>query len=134
MVALARVWHGFAVRPYSELAGLESLYLEDSYVLGINAGPSNVRFELEAVVTENHPEWSPPKSGEQYAYLRADLVFPNPRRIDWVERSMKPVADANGEIDYGNIDSFTWHADCFDLRGEWGHLRIESDAPFVTAP
>ena len=64
------------LRPYPELPGLE--------VLGVHKGTSEVRFELDAVLTEDHPNWSAPKPNEQYAYLRVDLVFPNPRRIEWV--------------------------------------------------
>jgi hypothetical protein len=119
------------VRPYPELPGLEALYLEDSYVLGVRESPSEVRFELEAVLTEDHPSWSPPRPNEQYAYRRVDLVFPNPGQIEWVEKAMTPFQDATGEIDYGNIDSFEWQTDLYDLHGDWGHIRIESDTPVV---
>jgi hypothetical protein len=122
------------MHPYPELPGLEALYLEDSYVLGIRESGSEVRFELEAVLTEDHPRWSPPKAGEQYAYLRMDLVFPNTRRIEWVEQAMTPLRDASGEVDYGNIDSFEWRPGFYDLLGDWGHLRIESDEPVVMEP
>ena len=122
------------MRPYHELPGIEALYLEDSYVLGVREGTTDVRFELEAVLTEDHPKWSPPKPGEQYAYLRVDLVFPNPRRVEWIERAMRPITDASGEIDYGNIDSFEWQTDFYELLGEWGHVRIESDAPVLVEP
>jgi hypothetical protein len=122
------------VNPYAELPGLEALYLEDSYVLGVREEPSEVRIGLEAVLTEDHPSWSPPKPDEQYAYRRIELVFPNTRRVDWVEKSMTPFRDGSGEIDYGNIDSFEWQPGFYDLRGDWGHLRIESDEPVVVEP
>lgn len=122
------------MRPYPELPGLEALYLEDSHVLGVREAPCEVRFELEAVLTEHHLKWSPPKPGEQYAYLRVDLVFPNPRRIEWLEKAMRPITGPSGEVDYGNIDTFEWQTRFYDLQGEWGHVRIESDAPVVVEP
>jgi hypothetical protein len=93
---------------YPEWPGLEAVYLDDSWVLGIHESESALRFELEAVLSEDHPQWSPPKPGEQYAYLRLDLVFANPRRVEWIERRMNPIFGPDGEVDYGNIDSFLW--------------------------
>jgi hypothetical protein len=119
------------MRPYPELPGLEALYLEDSYVLGVHENASEVRFELDAVLTQDHPKWSQPPPDQQYAYLRVDLVFPNARRIEWVERAMRPVSDPAGGSEYGNIDSFEWPTNYYDLLGEWGHVRIESDPPLL---
>jgi len=119
------------MRPYPELPGLDALYLEDSYVLGVREEATELRFELEAVLTEAHPKWSTPKSGEQYAYLPVDLVFPHPRRVEWIERTMKPISGPDGERDFGNIDSFVWRPGWFEMKGEWGHVRIESDPPIV---
>jgi len=116
------------------LPGLEALFLEDSYVLGVREDTSDLCFELEAVLTEDHPRWSPPKPGEQYAYLRVDLVFPNPRRVEWLERTMRPIPDPSGIVDYGNIDSFEWETRHYELSGEWGHVRIESDPPVIVGP
>ena len=115
------------MRPYCELPGLEHVYLEDSYLLAIGESDCELRFEVEAVITEAHPRWSTPKPGEQYSYLRVDLVFADPRRIDWIERKLKPIAGPDGEIDHGNIDSFVWDVSWFELQGEWGHIRVDAD-------
>ena len=119
------------MQSYSELPGLDALYLEDSYVLAIHEEATEVRFELDAVMTEAHPKWLSPKEGEAYAYLRVDLVFPRVERLDWIEKTMKPIVGPDAEVDYGNIDGFTWGPRWYELHGEWGHVRIESGPPIV---
>jgi len=48
---------GLAMRtPYSELLGLESIYLEDSWVVGICIDSTEVTFDLEVVLTETQVE------------------------------------------------------------------------------
>jgi hypothetical protein len=119
------------VRPYAELPNLDDLYLEDSWVLDVQETPDEVCFHLEAVLRETHPKWSPPKKGEVYTTLPLSLVFPGKVRVLWVERKMKPILGPDDEVDHGNIDSFEWEPRFFELQGEWGHVRIESDPPLV---
>ena len=120
------------VTSYEELPGFEHLYLEDSWVLRVNDTPGELRFDMEAVLTEDHPQWHPPKPGEQYAYKRVALVFAKPRRVQWAERMHGPPAvDASGEVDYGNIDVFTWDGTRFELQGDWGKVSVDGDPPLV---
>ena len=100
-------------------------------MLDVKETPDAVSFRLEAVLLETHPKWFPPKKGEAHTYRVVDLVFPRVVRVDWVERRMKPITGPDGEVDYGNIDSFNWGPRFFELEGEWGHVRIESDPPLV---
>lgn len=117
---------------YEHLPGLEHLYLEDSWVLGVFEEPDELRFDVEAVLTEQHPDWHPPKPGEQYAYKRLALVFRRPREVVWLERMTgRPAVDATGEVDYGAFDVFTWDGSQFDLEGDWGYVRVEGDPPLV---
>ncbi|SKB11761.1 hypothetical protein PL11201_180015 [Planktothrix sp. PCC 11201] len=44
---------------YWQLPGLENIYLEDSYVLGIKTDTS-IEFFLEAILTENHSLYTSP--------------------------------------------------------------------------
>lgn len=120
------------MRGYEELTGFENLNLEDSWVLGVDDAPDALRFDLEAVLTEQHPAWARPKPGEVHCYRRVELVFRQPEAVEWVERMTGPPAvDASGEADLGHIDSFLWDAAFFELEGDWGHVRIQSDAPIV---
>lgn len=117
---------------YEQLTGLAHLYLEDSWVLGVFEAPDELRFDVEAVLTEQHPDWQPSKAGEQYTYKRLALIFSRPREVIWLERmSGPPAVDATGEMDYGNIDVFTWDGSRFELEGDWGRVRVEGDPPLV---
>ncbi|MEJ7892352.1 MAG: hypothetical protein WKF94_06900 [Solirubrobacteraceae bacterium] len=117
---------------YDTLPGLEHLYLEDSWVLGVHESATSLSFDLDAVLTEQHPRWHPPKPGEQYAYRRVALTFPAVRSLEWLSRGGPPATDASGERDRGNIDSFVVRDDgVYELDGDWGHVRVASDAPAV---
>jgi len=58
-------------------------------------------------------------------------VFPNPSRVDWIERAFRPIHDPDASTDYGNIDTFDWDGSRFVLVGEWGHVAITSEPPLV---
>lgn len=45
---------------------------------------------------------------------------------------MNPVKGPDGEIDYGNIDSFVWSPSWFEIQGEFGHVRVDADPPTAT--
>ena len=72
------------------------------------------------------------QAGEQYSYRR--LTFPNVRRFEWLDRGGPAAVDATGERDWGNIDTFAADADTYELTGDWGHVRVESDPPQVQDP
>jgi hypothetical protein len=63
---------------YESLPGFDGYYLEDSYVLRIDARSDEATFWLDVVLTPKHPLYSPPKPGEQHSYRRARLVFHQP--------------------------------------------------------
>jgi hypothetical protein len=114
---------------YWQLPGFENIYLEDSYVLSINANTISIQILLEAVLTENHPLYTPALSGEQYCYRQMTVKFPHPQTYDLVLNNISPIADPDGSVDYGNIDDFFMADDKYYLRGEWGELTIVSDPP-----
>ena len=91
---------------YAQIAGLENVYLEDSWVLGVHESDGGLSFDLEAVLTEGHPQWNQPKPGEVYCYRRLALIFPSVRGVEWIERGTRPATDATGEQDWGHIDTF----------------------------
>jgi hypothetical protein len=51
---------------YSELPGLDGVYLEDSFVLGIEETSNQLVFDLDAVLTPSHPSYAPPNRGESF--------------------------------------------------------------------
>jgi hypothetical protein len=116
---------------YWQLPGFENIYLEDSYVLSIINAKISIQILLEAVLTENHPLYTPALSGEQYCYRQMTVNFPHPQTYDLVLNNIKAIADPDSSVDYGNIDDFFMADDKYYLRGEWGELTIVSDPPQI---
>ena len=104
---------------------LRDIYLEDSFVLGLFEDQDSIEFELEAVLTEKHQSYHPPKPNEQHCYKKLVLRFGNCSNVNWIRKSLRPSTDANGEIDYGNIDRFSVEKDQLHLSGDWGEVRLQ---------
>lgn len=115
--------------PYQEFVGFENVYLEDSYVLDIRIKPRIVKFSLLVVLTEQHSLYTTPPTTEQYSYRQALLQFTNVERVTWVMESLVQYTDAEGEVDYGNIDEFFFDGKCYHLSGDWGKLEVKSSPP-----
>lgn len=115
-------------RDYTDYPELAGLYLEDSYVLGIFELPNEVRFNLEAVLTRQHPAYHDPLPGEQYCYAKGNLVFAEATEVQWLSRSSQQFTDATGEVDLGNIDALSNDDGVFAVEGDWGRVRIRSDS------
>lgn len=109
---------------YSEILSLSNFYLEDSYVLSIDEVARSLIFELEAVLTKNHPQYEEPKNGEQYCYRKVLLRFFSADSIEWLDRSFIGFIDSTGDLDYGNIDSFVSDDGAYILSGDWGRVII----------
>jgi hypothetical protein len=112
---------------YYDIPDLENIYLEDSFVLGIKESADNVVFAMEFVLTKKHPEYSLPQKDEQYCYRKGSLSFNRCRKITWHNKSFEQFVDKNGEVDLGNIDSFTKNNSANVLEGDWGEIEILSD-------
>ncbi|MFD4403408.1 hypothetical protein ACFWPH_11635 [Nocardia sp. NPDC058499] len=113
---------------YSSLEKLSGVYLEDSYVLAVWEGEDYLLFELDAVLTPKSPGYTDPNPGEQYCYMRSELLFDSITRIEWRQRTLQPYRDATGEVDYGNIDVLEILEDGYRIEGDWGSVRIWSEA------
>ncbi|HET6424385.1 hypothetical protein [Nocardia aurea] len=120
-------------RDYTDFPELSHLYLEDSYVLKIVEGPTELRFFLEAVLTPGSPDYHDPKQGEQYCYQNGELIFLDVRSVKWVARSMHEYRDATGSEDLGNIDSLIERDGIYEVEGDWGRVEISSarDPQFI---
>ncbi|MCS6127919.1 hypothetical protein G3485_13075 [Shewanella baltica] len=116
---------------YHEISGFESLYLEDSYVLGIDDSGEDVVFIMEFVLTEQHPKYSEPNNSESYCYIKGKIKFIKPKSVRWLNRSKNRFIDKNGEIDLGNIDTFILDGDKIMLNGDWGELEISPNQIIV---
>ncbi|WIX80299.1 hypothetical protein QRX50_05815 [Amycolatopsis carbonis] len=116
------------VKNYTDIANLAQVHLEDSYVLALNERPDAVSFTLDLVLTPGHPRYHAPPPDEQYCYADAVLTIGNATEIDWIARSGRTYRDAAGEEDLGNIDSLQYRDGYFDITGDWGHVRVHTEA------
>jgi hypothetical protein len=105
---------------------LRNVYLEDSWVLAVDAPVAGtVTFELEVVLTPEHPQYHPPTPGEQHCYVRGRLTVSG---VTTVEQSDAPPAvDASGTLDHGNIHAFVQTGQHrWEIEGTWGSVSAES--------
>lgn len=107
---------------------LAEIYLEDSWVLDVGVRAGALVFDLDAVLTERHPRYRPPRPAEMYCYHRARLVIRSPRPISFRRSGRPPSRDPDGELDYGNIDVFAPDDDAsrWSLDGDWGEAVVDS--------
>lgn len=116
---------------YPQLDGFENVYLEDSFVLGIEATPARLALDVELVLTPQHPAYHPPAPGEQNCYVRATIEFQNVRHLVWAGQGTPPAVDAAGDKDYGGIDALLWDGSVFHLEGDWGAIDVASATPAI---
>ncbi|CAB4576951.1 MAG: hypothetical protein ACK5CE_16965 [Actinomycetes bacterium] len=106
---------------------MQHVYLPDSWVLAVETDATRVCFVLEAVLTPEHPRYySPPKSGEQYAYarmrwcLRGEVHWNDGPNLD------RPATDATGGVDFGNIYAWFEESGVDHIEGEWGAVTVRN--------
>ncbi len=117
---------------YPRLPGFEAVYLEDSFVLDIQATPGHLRIALDLVITAQHPHYRPPPPDEQHCYRKATIDFTNVQALTWTDQGAPPATDVTGTPDYGGIDAFTTTADTTHLRGDWGTIDVRSALPAIS--
>lgn len=110
--------------PYHELAGLEQVYLEDSFVLGVEVLPGIVKIQLDVVLREGHPDYAAPEAGEEYCFRRGILNLEEVSEVTWRMPEGRPAVDASGETDYGGIDSYEVDGSTHRIVGEIGVLSV----------
>lgn len=112
---------------YFEHEVLRGFYLEDSWVLDINASRGQLVITAEFVLTDEHPSYAPARPGEQYCYRKGVLVFEGVTDLTWTgQLSSRPSRDPNGSVDYGNIDSLIIEGDHYTVEGDLGIMRNSS--------
>lgn len=118
---------------YFEIPELSRFYFEDSYILTIEETPTLLSFEIDAVLTEKHHEYTPPHKGEQHCYKKIRLSFLDAAAYEWSSKKFIAFSDSSGEVDYGNIDLFTIDNDIYMLSGDWGQVTIRGGALKITS-
>ena len=122
---LAGVSDARAAAYFQAFPALTGIYLEDSWILDIVVGDRELQFRLEAVLTPDHADYTPPLPAEQHCYRAGVLTIRSSNPITLHSSGMAPATDATGERDYGHIDSFVRGAhDSWQLEGDWGSASI----------
>lgn len=117
---------------YGKLSGLKDVYLEDSFVLAVAEEPTFFRLTLLVALREAHADFAPPAWRERYCYRLGILDFQRTRSVTWSRRTMLKYRDADGRVDFGNIDVFYREGEAtYHLEGDWGVVDVVSDPPFV---
>ncbi|MEE2521984.1 hypothetical protein V1639_07690 [Pseudarthrobacter sp. J75] len=118
---------------YWKLPGFADVYLEDSWVVGLQATPSLFVVEVDLVLRETHPQYAPPASGEQYCYRPGWIRFVAVSTLRWFDQGQPPAVDRTGESDFGGIDTFTFLKDVYSIVGSFGRIEIQAGRqPVVT--
>ncbi|MDF7773868.1 hypothetical protein P1X14_01305 [Sphingomonas sp. AOB5] len=119
---------------YEDDPRFSSHYLEGSWVLGLDVGENRIVFDLDAVLTPEHPEYRPAEPGEQHCYLRSKLIFEGVADLDYRASGRPPAHDASDEPDYGHIDAMNVEGqDRFTLEGDWGELSFTAGSARIVA-
>ena len=115
---------------------LTYVYLEDSWILDVTPTEYALRFVIEAVLTPEHAEYHPAKPGEQHCYRAGILMISSAQPISFEGSGAPPAIDASGEVDYGNIDTFTgidWDGTAaWELTGGWGRAIVKQPTVVLT--
>ena len=114
---------------YDQLPGLEQIYLEDSWVLGVTATYRELVFAVDFVLCEGHEFYRPAVPREQHCYRSGELRFSNVTDLSWADQTTRPAVDASGAIDYGNIDTLQFGDGSYVLNGDFGEITVVTDAP-----
>jgi hypothetical protein len=122
------------LRPYTDLPGFEALVLEESYVLGVQATPGSVTFDIDLALTPEHPAYTPPPASETECFRVGRVRFVDVRELAWHGQGAVPATDASGERDFGHIDSLVWDDDTFKLEGDWGRMEVSAARVEVEIP
>jgi hypothetical protein len=131
---LAAAWKDLMTEPiqYRSLPGFEGMYLEDSFVLEVQATPGRLRITLDLRIGRAHPSYRDPLEGEVACFREAVIEFPAVQELTWTRQgASRPAVDASGEQDWGGIDSLRKVGAIHQLEGDWGVIEIVSQEPTV---
>jgi hypothetical protein len=119
------------IQEYHTFKSFENIYLEDSYLLDVDISDTKITLTVEAVLTEEHSQYSEPEKEKKYCYQIIDIIFSNVTSYAWNKKNMHLISGGDVAPDYGNIDFFYKEKAQYNIGGEWGTLQIRSNVPQV---
>jgi len=96
--------------------------LSESYLLGWAITPDTIEFQLDAVLCPGHSDYQLPPPTEWACYRPGRLLFHGVQSLVGLppQSEVRPSIGADGELDYGCIDSLSRNGDHFELEGDFG--------------
>jgi hypothetical protein len=112
------------------MTGLEHLYLEDSYFLGLTVSGKDLRLRALFALTFDHPHYEAPRPGEQHCYREGDICVEGLQIVTFSKGSPVLVADPDGTLDLGSIE-FTQQGEVYRVTTDWFDLQFRADTVSV---
>jgi hypothetical protein len=111
---------------WTDMPVFKGIDLNDSFVLSWSRQSGELVIDLEASIWPESPFYTEPKPDEYTCYRKATLRFVGVFEVVGLEsmESVRFFTDANGEIDYGNIDSLRGSDSTYHLCGNFGEVEI----------
>jgi hypothetical protein len=105
---------------------LDSVHLEDSWVLEVAPSRDGSAFRLETVLRPDHPLYEARASGEQYCYRNAWMEVASAEPIELDLSGATPARHASGTDDLGSIERFDSESDDerWVAEGHWGRANV----------
>jgi hypothetical protein len=113
----------------------DTLYLEDSYFLGMLVQGPRLCFRVLFAVMPGHPAYTPPLPGEQHCYREGEIRFDSIEAVDLPNKmvQLSPHAvtiDLDRTLDLGSIGVFREGA-YYRVVTDWFDLRVKAAAPEI---
>ena len=98
------------------VSDLENIDFQNSFILDWRMEGSDLVFDIEACLTQDHPSYVTPKPGEAMCWALGRLVFDSPAGIHGLKdkKQVRSTTDQDGSRDYGEIEVLA-----MDATGEW---------------
>jgi hypothetical protein len=115
---------------WQELEIFKGIDLNDSFILNWKHGKDFLTFEIEASIWPESQFYIEPKLNEYTCYRKATLSFINIESLIGLKLLVESPSfiDADGSVDYGNIDSLQLTSDGFSIQGDFGSVHIKGGA------
>ena len=111
---------------WEQMELFKGIDLHDSFVLSWSFNKVEISFELEVSIWPESTYYSKPKEDDYTCYKPGLLKFrgfENTRGILSMSE-VKPSKDADGSIDFGNIEYFSKTNNQFEIHGDFGKVVI----------
>lgn len=116
---------------YTTFGGFEHLYLEDSWVLSIEATYQQLVMKVEFALHTSHPDYHRPLPREQHCYKVGFIRFQDVKSLVWADQEAVHITDESGEPDLGSILDFRGVGGRYSLFGGFGQIEVVSQVPNV---